>query len=154
MKVKGQAIKVIRTETTTRPKLQQSFLKYTNKRLLECLSRRLRQVAYCCLCTVSQAFHSDHEVKNYPMKERTQKELEELERVQCIRKIENTDCNVSCASTVSRSSNRLCFLATKILCSFKAFLSVYDPAPTGDSGDEKQEPCGKRGRGGGGRARD
>ncbi|XP_048865310.1 cilia- and flagella-associated protein 43 isoform X2 [Brienomyrus brachyistius] len=38
-----------------------------------------------------KAFHSDHEVKNYPMKERTQKELEDLRRVQCMRAIEQAE---------------------------------------------------------------
>ncbi|XP_062319806.1 cilia- and flagella-associated protein 43 [Osmerus eperlanus] len=52
-----------------------------------------------------KAFHSDHEVKNYPMKERTQKELEELERVQCIRKIENTDCNLQQEILETKSRN-------------------------------------------------
>ncbi|XP_076829896.1 cilia- and flagella-associated protein 43 isoform X2 [Brachyhypopomus gauderio] len=35
-----------------------------------------------------KAFHTEHEVKNYPMKERTAKELEDLHRVETIRKIE------------------------------------------------------------------
>ncbi|XP_029926952.1 cilia- and flagella-associated protein 43 [Myripristis murdjan] len=35
-----------------------------------------------------RAFYSDHKVKNYPMRERTEKELEELLRVQNMRKIE------------------------------------------------------------------
>ncbi|KAM4607453.1 cilia- and flagella-associated protein 43 [Polymixia lowei] len=38
-----------------------------------------------------KAFHSEHEVKNYPMKERTEKELGDCLRVQSIRKIEKTD---------------------------------------------------------------
>ncbi|XP_043911887.1 cilia- and flagella-associated protein 43 [Protopterus annectens] len=40
-----------------------------------------------------KAFHSDCEVKNYPMKERSQKEMEELERVIQLRKIETVDIN-------------------------------------------------------------
>lgn len=39
-----------------------------------------------------KAFHLDHEVKNYPMKERTTKEMEDLHRVQQMRKIEKADC--------------------------------------------------------------
>ncbi|XP_063047759.1 cilia- and flagella-associated protein 43 isoform X2 [Engraulis encrasicolus] len=38
-----------------------------------------------------KAFHSSYEVKNYPMRDRTQKELEELQRVENIRKIELAD---------------------------------------------------------------
>ncbi|KAK1791764.1 hypothetical protein P4O66_013741 [Electrophorus voltai] len=38
-----------------------------------------------------KAFHSEHEVKNYPMKERTAKELEDLHRVETIRKIEQVN---------------------------------------------------------------
>ncbi|KAM3862960.1 cilia- and flagella-associated protein 43-like [Diretmus argenteus] len=38
-----------------------------------------------------KAFHSEHEVKNYPMKERSEKELEDLLRVQTMRKIEQAD---------------------------------------------------------------
>lgn len=44
---------------------------------------------------IFQAFHLDHEVKNYPMKERTTKEMEDLHRVQQMRKIEKADCTVS-----------------------------------------------------------
>ncbi|XP_075997913.1 cilia- and flagella-associated protein 43 [Genypterus blacodes] len=39
-----------------------------------------------------KAFQSEHEVKNYAMKERTEKELEDLRRVQNMRKIENAAC--------------------------------------------------------------
>ncbi|XP_016149573.1 cilia- and flagella-associated protein 43-like [Sinocyclocheilus grahami] len=35
-----------------------------------------------------KAFHSENEVKNYPMKERTEKELEELQRIETMRQIE------------------------------------------------------------------
>ncbi|KAF0027582.1 hypothetical protein F2P81_020323 [Scophthalmus maximus] len=35
-----------------------------------------------------KGFHCEHEVKNYPLKERTEKEVEELHRVQNMRKIE------------------------------------------------------------------
>ncbi|XP_047190801.1 cilia- and flagella-associated protein 43 isoform X2 [Scophthalmus maximus] len=35
-----------------------------------------------------KGFHCEHEVKNYPLKERTEKEVEELQRVQNMRKIE------------------------------------------------------------------
>ncbi|CAM4726849.1 unnamed protein product [Leuciscus chuanchicus] len=38
-----------------------------------------------------KAFHSENEVKNYPMKERTEKELEELHRVETTRQIEQED---------------------------------------------------------------
>uniref|UniRef100_A0A8C7L493 Cilia- and flagella-associated protein 43 n=1 Tax=Oncorhynchus kisutch TaxID=8019 RepID=A0A8C7L493_ONCKI len=40
-----------------------------------------------------KAFHTEHEVKNYPMKERTQQELDELHRVESMRKIERADSN-------------------------------------------------------------
>lgn len=36
-----------------------------------------------------QAFYSDREVKNYPLKERTDQELEKLRRVENTRKLEN-----------------------------------------------------------------
>ncbi|ROL49549.1 Cilia- and flagella-associated protein 43 [Anabarilius grahami] len=38
-----------------------------------------------------KAFHSENEVKNFPMKERTEKELEELHRVETTRQIEQAD---------------------------------------------------------------
>ncbi|KAK2896717.1 hypothetical protein Q8A67_011205 [Cirrhinus molitorella] len=38
-----------------------------------------------------KAFHSENEVKNYPMKERTDNELKELQRVETMRKIEQED---------------------------------------------------------------
>ncbi|KAL4625031.1 cilia- and flagella-associated protein 43 [Arapaima gigas] len=41
-----------------------------------------------------KAFHSDHKVMNYPMRERTQKELEDLQRVQRIRAIEQADRSI------------------------------------------------------------
>ncbi|XP_029106891.1 cilia- and flagella-associated protein 43 isoform X2 [Scleropages formosus] len=41
-----------------------------------------------------KAFHSDHEVMNYPMKERTEKELENLQRVQRMRAIEQMDHSI------------------------------------------------------------
>ncbi|XP_055758385.1 cilia- and flagella-associated protein 43 isoform X1 [Salvelinus fontinalis] len=41
-----------------------------------------------------KAFHTEHEVKNYPMKERTQQELDELHRVESMRKIERADSNL------------------------------------------------------------
>ncbi|XP_026164307.1 cilia- and flagella-associated protein 43 isoform X12 [Mastacembelus armatus] len=42
-----------------------------------------------------KAFHSKHEVKNYPLKERTEKEVEDLHRVQNMRKLEKAACHVS-----------------------------------------------------------
>ncbi|KAK1164357.1 cilia- and flagella-associated protein 43 isoform X1 [Acipenser oxyrinchus oxyrinchus] len=41
-----------------------------------------------------KAFCSEYEVKNYPMKERTQKETEELVRISCLRKIEMADLQI------------------------------------------------------------
>ncbi|XP_072534295.1 cilia- and flagella-associated protein 43 isoform X2 [Salminus brasiliensis] len=41
-----------------------------------------------------KAFHTEYEVKNYPMKERTAKELEELHRVETIRQIEQSNTNL------------------------------------------------------------
>ncbi|XP_070772213.1 cilia- and flagella-associated protein 43 [Enoplosus armatus] len=49
-----------------------------------------------------KAFHSDHEVKNYPLKERTEKEEEDLRRVQNMRKFEKAACT---QSSVKKSSN-------------------------------------------------
>ncbi|XP_054455755.1 cilia- and flagella-associated protein 43 [Anoplopoma fimbria] len=42
-----------------------------------------------------QAFHSEQQVKNYPLKERTDKEVEDLQRVQIMRKIEMAACTQS-----------------------------------------------------------
>ncbi|XP_035519235.1 cilia- and flagella-associated protein 43 [Morone saxatilis] len=42
-----------------------------------------------------KAFHSEHEVKNYPLKERTEKEVEDLRRVQNMRKFEMAACTQS-----------------------------------------------------------
>ncbi|XP_034040088.1 cilia- and flagella-associated protein 43 [Thalassophryne amazonica] len=39
-----------------------------------------------------KAFHSEHEVRNYPMKERSEEELEELHRVENMRRIEMAAC--------------------------------------------------------------
>nr|XP_015203067.1 PREDICTED: cilia- and flagella-associated protein 43 [Lepisosteus oculatus] len=50
-----------------------------------------------------KAFHTEHEVKNYPMKERTPKEVEELERVLCLRKIEQADLSIRKEILESRS---------------------------------------------------
>ncbi|XP_066549722.1 cilia- and flagella-associated protein 43 isoform X2 [Amia ocellicauda] len=41
-----------------------------------------------------KAFHQEDEVKNYPMKERTQREMEELERVKTLRRIEQADLSI------------------------------------------------------------
>lgn len=48
-----------------------------------------------CVLHCPQAFHSENEVKNYPMKERTEKELEELHRVETTRQIEQEDSQVN-----------------------------------------------------------
>ncbi|XP_071336498.1 cilia- and flagella-associated protein 43 isoform X2 [Trachinotus anak] len=48
-----------------------------------------------------KAFHSEHEVKNYPLKQRTEKEVEELRRVQSNRKFEKA----ACTSSLKKSSN-------------------------------------------------
>lgn len=40
-------------------------------------------------------FHAEYEVKNYPLKKRTEKELEELRSVQNNRKLEKAACAVS-----------------------------------------------------------
>lgn len=45
-------------------------------------------------CCLPQAFHSEHEVKNYPLKERTDEELEDLRRVENMRKLEKAACTV------------------------------------------------------------
>ncbi|XP_030012526.1 cilia- and flagella-associated protein 43 [Sphaeramia orbicularis] len=48
-----------------------------------------------------KAFHSEHEVKNYPLTQRTETELDELRRVQNVRKIEMA----SCTSTIKKMTN-------------------------------------------------
>ncbi|XP_065815859.1 cilia- and flagella-associated protein 43 [Labrus bergylta] len=48
-----------------------------------------------------EAFHSEHKVKNYPLRERTEKELEDLRRVQDMRKFEKA----ACISSPQKSSN-------------------------------------------------
>ncbi|XP_034407920.1 cilia- and flagella-associated protein 43 [Cyclopterus lumpus] len=48
-----------------------------------------------------KAFHSEQQVKNYPLKERTDKEVEDLHRVQNIRNIEKA----ACTSRLKKSSN-------------------------------------------------
>ncbi|XP_045926905.1 cilia- and flagella-associated protein 43 isoform X2 [Micropterus dolomieu] len=48
-----------------------------------------------------KAFHSEHEVKNYPLKERTEKDMEDLRRVQNMRKLEKA----ACTSSLKKSSN-------------------------------------------------
>ncbi|XP_036430574.1 cilia- and flagella-associated protein 43 [Colossoma macropomum] len=50
-----------------------------------------------------KAFHSEYEVKNYPMKERSAKELEELQRVETIRNIEQAESNLQ-QESLERSS--------------------------------------------------
>ncbi|KAF3841998.1 hypothetical protein F7725_023949, partial [Dissostichus mawsoni] len=42
-----------------------------------------------------KAFYSEHEVKNYPLRERTEKEVEDLLRVENIRKLEKAACTQS-----------------------------------------------------------
>ncbi|XP_041644785.1 cilia- and flagella-associated protein 43 [Cheilinus undulatus] len=42
-----------------------------------------------------KAFHSEHEVKNYPLRERTEKEEADLQRVQDLRKCEKAACTPS-----------------------------------------------------------
>lgn len=44
---------------------------------------------------LSQAFHSEPIVQNYPLHERTQNELEDLRRVQNMRKLDEAECTVS-----------------------------------------------------------
>ncbi|XP_056291308.1 cilia- and flagella-associated protein 43 isoform X1 [Pseudoliparis swirei] len=48
-----------------------------------------------------KAFHSEQQVNNYPLKERTDKEVEDLHRVQTIRSIEKA----ACTSRLKKSSN-------------------------------------------------
>ncbi|KAA8583707.1 hypothetical protein FQN60_014915 [Etheostoma spectabile] len=48
-----------------------------------------------------KAFHSEHEVKNYPLKERTEKEMADLRRVQNMRTFEIA----ACTSSLKKSSN-------------------------------------------------
>ncbi|XP_059215696.1 cilia- and flagella-associated protein 43 isoform X2 [Centropristis striata] len=49
-----------------------------------------------------KAFHSEHEVKNYPLKEKTEKEVEELCKIQNMRKFEKAACT---QSDLKKSSN-------------------------------------------------
>ena len=57
-------------------------------------------LCFVCVCVcvsvlpVWQAFNMPYEVKNYAMRERTQKELDELLRVENMRKIELADSKV------------------------------------------------------------
>ncbi|KAM9345139.1 cilia- and flagella-associated protein 43 [Symphorus nematophorus] len=51
-----------------------------------------------------KAFHSEHEVKNYPLKERTEKEVEDLHRVENMRKLEKAACSLQ-QSGLQKSSN-------------------------------------------------
>lgn len=55
-----------------------------------CISQQSQNVQICTDFSwcASQAFHSELEVINYPLKERTEKEMLELQRVQIIRRIE------------------------------------------------------------------
>ncbi|XP_022540288.2 cilia- and flagella-associated protein 43 isoform X1 [Astyanax mexicanus] len=50
-----------------------------------------------------KAFHSEHEVQNYPMKERTAKELEELHRVETIRQTELSESNLQQETSEEKS---------------------------------------------------
>ncbi|XP_066535952.1 cilia- and flagella-associated protein 43 [Hoplias malabaricus] len=63
----------------------------------KCYLREVLKKEYWDSMTVKgkaiKAFHSENEVKNYPMKERTAKELEELNRVETIRKTEHANSN-------------------------------------------------------------
>lgn len=76
MKVKGKAIKVrwIRNKCN---------ISYSSQNVLT------------CTINLFQAFHSNMEVMNYPLKERTKKEKAEIERVQNIRKFEMAVRNFS-----------------------------------------------------------
>ncbi|KAI3363278.1 hypothetical protein L3Q82_011908 [Scortum barcoo] len=51
-----------------------------------------------------KAFHSEHEVKNYPLKDRTEKEMEELRRVQTLRKLEMAACTQSSLKKSSKTT--------------------------------------------------
>uniref|UniRef100_UPI0037E722FD cilia- and flagella-associated protein 43 n=1 Tax=Semicossyphus pulcher TaxID=241346 RepID=UPI0037E722FD len=51
-----------------------------------------------------KAFHSEHEVKNYPLKEHTEEEEEDLRRVQNMRKFERAACTLK-QSSLKKSSN-------------------------------------------------
>ncbi|XP_073337399.1 cilia- and flagella-associated protein 43 [Pagrus major] len=51
-----------------------------------------------------KAFHSEHEVKNYPLKEQTEKEVEDLRRVQKMRKLEEAACT---QSNLKKGSNTI-----------------------------------------------
>ncbi|MED6236554.1 hypothetical protein ATANTOWER_010922 [Ataeniobius toweri] len=50
-------------------------------------------------CRSIKAFHSEMTVKNYPLNERTEKELEDLHRVQNLRKIEKAACRLRKSSS-------------------------------------------------------
>ncbi|XP_062257078.1 cilia- and flagella-associated protein 43 isoform X2 [Platichthys flesus] len=53
-----------------------------------------------------KAFHSEQEVKNYPLKERTEKEVKELRKVENIRKIEMAACNKSSNTTILKEEEQ------------------------------------------------
>ncbi|XP_069394770.1 cilia- and flagella-associated protein 43 isoform X2 [Paralichthys olivaceus] len=53
-----------------------------------------------------KSFHSEHEVKNYPLEERSEKEVEELRRVENIRKIEMAACTCDLKKCSNTSSSK------------------------------------------------
>ncbi|CAB1445671.1 unnamed protein product [Pleuronectes platessa] len=53
-----------------------------------------------------KAFHSEQEVKNYPLKERTEKEVKELRKVENIRKIEMAACTKSSNTTILKEDEQ------------------------------------------------
>lgn len=63
-----------------------------------------------CVLFCPQAFHSNYEVKNYPMKERTEEELSELYRVETMRQIEQADSQVN-----EWNNNKSGSIATKLI---------------------------------------
>nr|XP_020456113.1 cilia- and flagella-associated protein 43 [Monopterus albus] len=54
-----------------------------------------------------KAFHSEREVKNYPLKERTVKEVEDLRRVQNMRKLEEAVCTSSQEKNSNTTSGKV-----------------------------------------------
>lgn len=92
MKVKGKAVKVLAwIQNAGKCLLYETVFTFTI--LVKHFTVWLPSVSMSAL--LPQAFHSNYEVKNYPMKERTEEELNELHRVETMRQIEQADSQVN-----------------------------------------------------------
>lgn len=107
MQVKGKAIKVsslkrksilCRGKNCNNIHIHRFHLAYLELEILYSCQVSVSLCTFCC----PQAFHSENEVKNYPMKERTEKELEELQRIETMRQIEQENSQV-CVQCVTKT---------------------------------------------------